>query len=439
MQNSIMFLKKYLISNIPVVIGCSGGPDSMFLLNLIKQNFKDVKIICAHVNHNIRKESKQEALFVKQYCQENNIIYETITLEKKKQVNEADLRERRYEFFRDILHKYQSKILLTAHHGDDLVETILMRITRGSTIKGYAGIELCRTEKDILVLRPLLYFTKEEILKYNNKNNIPYVIDKSNEDEKYTRNRYRKQMLPFLKKENKDINLKYLQLSEELLEYYHFVDDIVLEEVNKNFVNETYNLIGFKSLNSLLKRKIIEKIVGYYYQDNIYLITNKHIKEILNIIDNKSNGVISLPLNMKIIKKYDKLEFAKESKIDEKEFDYIFNKYLELDTGILKETKEDNDNSNYCIKLNSKEIILPLHIRTRKDGDKIKIKNLNGYKKVKDILIDEKVDIEKRKKIIIVTDSANNIIWIPGLKKSQFDKSKSKNYDIIIKYTSKDV
>lgn len=439
MQKAIIFLKKYLVSGSKVVIGCSGGPDSMFLLNLVKQNFNDVEIICAHVNHNIRKESRHEASFVKQYCQENNIIFETITLEKTKQVNEADLRNKRYDFFKKILHKYHSKILLTAHHGDDLVETILMRITRGSTIKGYAGIELCRIEKDYIVLRPLLYFTKKSILKYNNDNSIPYVIDQSNTDEKYTRNRYRKNILPFLQKENKDINLKYLQLSEELLEYYHFVDDIVIEEVHKNFIDNAYNLTEFNNLNSLLKRKIIEKIVHYYYQDNIYLITNKHIKEILNVIENKSNGVISLPLNKKVIKKYDKLEFVTEINEDVENFDYIFDKYLELDMGILEETKADNDNSNYCIKLDSNEIELPLHVRTRKNGDKIKTKNLNGYKKVKDILIDEKIDIEKRKKIIIVTDNVNNIIWIPGLKKSQFDKSKSENYDIIIKYTSKDV
>ena len=92
------------------------------------------------------------------------------------------------------------------------------------------------------------------------------------------------------------------------------------------------------------------------------------------------------------------------------------------------------DTSNYVIKLNKKDLTLPLHIRTKKEGDKIKIKGLNVSKKIKDIFIDEKIPKEDRITYPILTDDKDNVLWLPGLKKSEFDKSKTKNYDIIIKY-----
>ena len=101
---------------------------------------------------------------------------------------------------------------------------------------------------------------------------------------------------------------------------------------------------------------------------------------------------------------------------------------------MVEKQSKTNDNSNYTIKLNSKEIKQPLYIRTRQDGDKIEIKGLNGSKKVKDIFIDEKIPKQERKDWPILVDSNDTILWIPGLKKSKFDKQNKENYDIIIKY-----
>lgn len=434
MKNSLKFIKENVLLDDIVVIGVSGGEDSMCLLDLFIKSIPNKNIICAHVNHNIREESQFEEEFVKKYCAVNNIIFETTTFPKGK-YNENILRKKRYQFFDDVVKKYHATYLSTAHHGDDLIETIMMRLTRGSNLKGYAGIELISKRNNYRIIRPLLYVTKAEINKYNTENKIKYILDESNLKDDYTRNRYRHHILPFLKKENKNVHLKYLKFSSELLEYYDYVNDIVKKNITKYYNNGIYNLVEFKNENDLIKRKILEEILRFHYIDNLELISDIHIKNILKLIENKSNGSINLPNNIVLEKSYNKLIFNSYEK-DEEEFDYILDKSLEFPYGKILKVDDDSDNSNYCIKLNSKDIVLPLHVRTRKDGDKIEVKNLDGTKKIKDILIDEKIPLNERKKIIILTDNEDNILWVPGIKKSSFDKSE--NYDIIIKYILKE-
>ena len=123
-----------------ITVAVSYGPDSMFLLNLLNNKYKENKIICCHVHHNHRKESDLEKEKLEKFCMKNNIIFEFMKIDKYKnnKFTEEEAREKRYEFFDEVLKKYNSKYLFTAHHGDDLVETILMKISRGSTIKGYS-------------------------------------------------------------------------------------------------------------------------------------------------------------------------------------------------------------------------------------------------------------------------------------------------------------
>ena len=119
-----------------------------------------------------------------------------------------------------------------------------------------------------------------------------------------------------------------------------------------------------------------------------------------------------------------------------KDVDLILDKDLEIDNHKFVFDVKENSKSNYLIRLDSNEIKLPLHIRRRKEGDKIEIKNFGNSKKISDILTDEKIDYVKRKEIFIVTDSENNILWVPGIKKSKFDKDFNEKYDIIVKYIS---
>ncbi len=438
MKETIAYLNSLLKDGDKIVIGLSGGPDSMCLLHILESLNKKIDIICAHINHNIRKESADELIYIENFCQTQKLKLETTTFDKKssnQDYNELELREKRYAFFSQVIHKYKAKYLFTAHHGDDLVETILMRITRGSNLKGYTGFQIETKKENYKVIKPLIFITKDDINNYNKENNIEYLVDKTNDEDNYTRNRYRHNVLPFLKSENKNIHLKYLKLSRELQKYYNYVDKVVNKEINSRYNKKTLDIKEFTRLDKLIQEKIIEYILDDNYIDNLYLVNDKHTNLILNIINNpRPNIEINLPDNLKITKVYDSLKITRNKKTTN---DYklpIIEETLLPNGKKISIIKDTDSNSNDYIRLNSKEVNLPLYVRNRITGDKMHIKNMDSPKKIKDIYINSKLSKEERDTQPIVIDSAGNIVWIPGIKKSKFDKAKNENYDIILWY-----
>lgn len=421
-----------------IVVGCSGGPDSMALMYVLMNIRKkiNIKIICAHVNHNVRVESKNEEKFLQEYCNEHDIIFETMTIEKYGDDNfHNEARKIRYQFFDEIINKYNANYLMTAHHGDDLMETILMRIVRGSTLKGYAGFEKIIKKSNYTLVRPLIFVTKEELEQFDNQNNIPFVIDKSNFKGKYTRNRYRKTVLPFLKEEDPNVHNKFLKFSDVLIEYNNYIDNLIAKKIDKIYVNRSIDINKFSEEEPLIQKKILFYIFEHLYQDDLYQINMTNVNEILNLIESKhSNASIDLPGNYKAIKEYNKLKFVEGVKFIDN-YKIEIEKYVELpnDHFISLVSDEEKNDNNVC-RISSSDITLPLYVRTRCLGDKMALKKINGRKKLKDIFIDSKVPVSLRDSWPVVVDSKNNILWIPGVKKSKFSKQKNESYDIILKY-----
>lgn len=436
MKEVLLFIESLKIKeNDYLVCAISGGPDSMCLLDILvklKQKFH-FKIVCAHVNHNLRIESKDEELFVKKYCVDNDVIFEYMKIEKYDNDNfHKCARNIRYEFFENTIKKYNAKYLFTAHHGDDLMETILMRIMRGSTLKGYGGFSKISCKNGYKIIRPLISLTKKQIEDYDKKNHIEYVIDKSNFKDVYTRNRYRKYILPKLKEENNNAHLKFCMFSEYIIETGNYFEKLSKNICQEIYVNNKLDIKKFKSYEYIIQIHIIYKILEIIYCENIYKITKKHVDNIINLINNKKNGYTSLP-NKQGIKEYNLFYI-----IDKKEksnLDLILKDQVILPNGKkITFLKNSTQKDNNVIYLNSNDIKLPLHIRYRKQGDKIKIKNMNHYKKINEIFINEKISREERDNYPIVVDNENEIIWLPGLKKSHFDSQNSGKYDIILKY-----
>lgn len=428
-------LDKTIKENETVITATSGGPDSMALLSLLIKlsKTKKITIICAHVNHNLRKESQEEAIMVEKYANENNLIFEKMEINHYEGNTENYARTQRYNFFEKLIKKYNATYLLTAHHGDDLTETILMRMVRGSSLKGYSGFQEITDNGTYKIYRPLITKTKDELLNYVKTNNIPYAVDKTNFSEEYTRNRYRLNILPILKKENKSVHLKFLKFSETLKLYDDHINKEVNEKLNKIYQKNNLNLNLFENEDELIKRKILYQILNNLYYKNISLITDNHVELILNIIESsRPNLKINLPSKVLVIKNYQNLYFTQNTEI--KPYSFTFKDKLILPNNQILIKEETEDTSNYTIRLNSKELSLPLIVRTRQNGDKMEIKNLNGHKKIKDIFINEKISETARNSWPILTDQNNQIIWLPGLKKSKFDKQKHENYDIIIRY-----
>ena len=420
-----------------IVLGNSAGPDSMCLFDVLltlKDKY-DLKIICAHVNHNVRKESKEEKEFLEKYANEKSILFESMTIEKYADDNfESVARKIRYNYFFSLVKKYNAKYLMTAHHGDDLVETILMRLVRGSSLKGYSGFPLVTKMDDFSLVRPLLFVTKDEIKEYDDSHNVPYVIDKSNFNKKYTRNRYRHDILPLLKNENPNVHEKFFKFSETLLEY----DNYINHEIEKNIIDVYYDnsidINKYLKLDTLLKKKIINYILEDIYKDNLNVITDEHVKLVMNLIDSKrSNAKIFLPNGIIFVKEYNKV-FIRNNIKEVVSYEIELDKVVLLPNGhkIEKVDEEESNNNNVC-RIDSKEVDLPLYVRTRRLGDKMLLKKINGYRKLKDIFIDSKVPKDDRDTCPVVVDSKGKIIWIPGIKKSKFTKLKNEYYDIILR------
>ena len=436
MNKSLDFIRNNIEDDSTVVVAVSSGPDSMALLNLLLElrEEKKLKIVVGHINHNLREESEEEFEFTKKYAIDNKCEFEWIKFDEYETNSiENEARERRYQFFEQILKKYNSKYLLTAHHGDDLIETILMRLTRGSSLNGYAGFKKISIRKGYNILRPLIFYTKDEILKYLEKNSIPYRIDKTNFSKKITRNRYRLDILPLLKNEDKDVHKKYLKFSEELEEVNSFLEKYINSKYEEVVQNNMINISLIKNEDKYIIKQILYKYLFNIYKDDIKLIESKHVDIIINsILDDKSNIEISLPNEITMQKSYDLLMvknkvFSDDYKIElKRETIFPFGRILALD--------DTDKTDNYVCHLNSKKIRLPLYVRNKQDGDSIEVLNMNGSKKVKDIFIDEKIPINDRKNYPVVIDSDDNIIWIPGIKKSKYDSLKTGKYDIILWY-----
>lgn len=418
-------------NNEKIVVACSGGPDSMFLLHLLwSRNFN---IICAHVNHKVRKASDSEYEFVKKYCKEHDIIFEGTEIKEYMCDNFHDYaRNFRYNYFESILKKYNSKFLFTAHHGDDLIETILMRLVRGSSLKGYAGFKSIVNKDTYKIVRPLIFLTKDQIEAKNKELAIPYVIDESNLEDHYTRNRYRHTVLPFLKKEEANVHTKFLNFSNTINEVSDYLNKQINEYKHELYIDNSLDLKGFIKLDKLIQKLLLESIISDWYPDDLFLINNNHIDEVFKIIDNdKKNITLVLPSNIYVIREYDKLILTKENRKVEN-IDVIFNDSYFSEIGLIKIVNESNDTSNYTIRLNSKDIKLPLHIINRIDGLKMNVKNMNGSKKINDIFIDMKIGKKERDTWPILVDDDGTVVWIPGLKKSNLDVVNCCDYDIII-------
>ena len=422
-----------------IVVGCSAGPDSMALLHYLIHNTKN-KIICCHINHNVRKESKEEEKYLKNYCQKQNIPFEVYKIEKYGENNfENEARIKRYNFYEQTLKKYNSHYLFLAHHGDDLIETIIMKINRGSNLEGYAGIKEISKQKDYTIIRPFLSYTKEDLLDYNERNNIEYFIDKTNLDTTYTRNRIRANILPVLKKENKDIHKQFLKYSKVLLEYNTYIEEVIKEKENSIYKDNVLDLNLFKKEKPFIQKNLLYHILNNTYQNIPNIITDNHINNILKIINSPTpNLSIDLPKNKQARKTYDKLI------IKEKEKNPLLNYKVPLQEEnifgsiLIKKINKTSENGNDICRLNTKNITLPLYFRNKLPGDKISLYNSPGTKKVSDIFIDKKVPKEKRETYPILVDAKDQIIWIPNLKKSKFNSNSEEFYDIILKYCEKE-
>lgn len=289
-----------------VILGVSGGPDSLCMLHLFHraaENYK-LKLICAHFNHCLRKEADDEENFIRDVCNSLNIKF----ISDKKDVAkffqgdslEQTARLLRYDFFLKCGRENKVKKLVLAHHKDDLVETVLMRFLRGSGLRGLRGFLPKSKFKGLTVIRPFVEITKKEIVYWLKNQKIPYCVDKSNFEEKFFRNRVRLKLIPFLKEFNPNIEDTLYNLGRSISWDYDFIytysrdsfEALKRGETQRGVKLDVQGLqkIPLAILNNIV-RIAVEEVKG-----DIRRWEFRHLEEIRDLILNRPQGsIVDLP------------------------------------------------------------------------------------------------------------------------------------------------
>jgi len=421
-----------------VLLGVSGGPDSLAMLDLFfkYRNYFGIKIAAVHLDHLFRDESASEADFVEKKAAELEIDFYRKKVDvpkisaEEKLSPEAAARQERFKFFREIYFKENFDLLALAHHRDDQVETVLLNIFRGAGLRGLSGIEKRLSINGVEIIHPLLNLNKEEILNYCRENELEPRIDKSNQQNIYIRNIIRNKILPIIEQEiNPSVREVIARNAELIGEEENYLNLKAQEKFEKALIEMdeqslSLDLEKLQKMHQVIRRRVLRTAFESVNQsmDDFYL---EHILELEKLLEDSATGRgIDLPAETRAEISYGKLLFLKGESIEniliEDKLELSLNEkhFFETAFSISAEIadKEDitlNADPNRAV-VDYKKVNLPIYIRYREAGDSFIPLGMQGRKKLKDFLIDEKVPRFKRDKILLLVDAENNIIWVAG-------------------------
>lgn len=386
-----------------ILLAFSGGPDSIFMYYILEniKKFFDLELSLVYINHNLRNDVYNDIRIVEKFSVEHNVkLYienidvKTYSKKNKKSI-ELSARELRYKKIKEVLNEINYNKIATGHNLDDNVETIIFRLIRGTSLEGLKGIPIKREN----IIRPILNFEKSKILEFLDRNNIEYVKDYTNLENEYTRNYIRNKIFPLFK------------------------------NINSNFKNKINNLIKEVNLDSLDENK--KKFVNLMKKNGVN-ISREKINSIFNDLYDLDGKIriegskkYSLGNGKVLIKEYENISIIQEKEFEKKYIKHLILKkngkinWKNYEIGYFDSLKinfKTNINAKYYkLKINLEEIL----IRSRIDGDKIKLKNV-GTRKVKKIFIDKKIPKWKRDDIPILLDDKKRILSLGNIEKSLF-------------------
>lgn len=395
-----------------IIVATSGGIDSMVLCTLLHQLKFNIAI--AHCNFQLRgEESDMDQTFVHNHASQKKIPFytinfDTITYCKTNKVSvQVAARELRYTWLEQLRKDLNANFIAIAHNKNDNIETFFINLLRGSGINGLSGIN----NKNKRIVRPLLTFSRAEIINYATHQNIHYREDSSNESTKYLRNKIRHHIIPIFE----DLEPHFIEKANESLEYLNvakFFYKTKLDEIKAELIETNANSIQIDK-TELLKHEFPNAIL--YEILNGYGFNKHQVSEIINSISctgklfYSTNFLLNIDRNKLIIKKTELNQVRKIAISDstEKITEPISLSFKRVPREVNFEYKKNIAYINYD------KLEFPLILRKWKHGDRFKPFGMNNEKKISDYLIDAKVSIaSKEEKYVLISDS--KIIWLVG-------------------------
>ena len=417
-----------------IVVAVSGGPDSVCLLNILFQLRKplNANLIVAHLDHGLRpNEDEKETEFVANLTRRLNLslAYDKVNNLTKAHGTtiEEKAREIRYQFLTKVLDEYHAQKVALGHNMNDQAETVLMHILRGTGPTGLSGIPPIRENRFI---RPLINITRDEIQTYLKQKDMPFMMDSSNLEKRFLRNKIRLELIPLL--------LNYQPMLIEHLGELAFLcrqeDQFMVEEAIKVLEmmildssehSLDLSLTTFKSFSIPLQYRIIRQAIKRV-KGNLRRIDIGHIKAVMDLANKERPQIkINLPENITVKKIYERLRFSLGVEIETGNFSYYIKNMGRFQIQEINQTisLEEISKKDFLLPSpSSREAFLdldmfhwPIRVRNFRAGDRFIPLGLSGFKKLKDIFIDNKIPTEERKKIPIL-ENGNDIVWVCGIR-----------------------
>lgn len=411
-----------------LLVGLSGGPDSVFLLHLLNKfrNRLKIEISAIHINHGLRgKDADEDENFCREYCLNRNINFESVKKNVKSfskrnsfSIEEAGRILRYREFNKNLKRKRLDKIV-TAHNANDNTETVLLNLIKGTGLDGISGIPVKREN----IIRPILCFTKEDILGYLNRNEISFRIDKSNEESNFERNYLRNKILPLIKERlNPSVDSAILISSEN----FRSIKDYILVNEKETFKNIKKDSSGNlririddlmrakKTLRGLLLKTLLERKL------DIQIFSND-LKKIFSLVNAQTGKQIELSGGIMVFREREDLKIIPGFHSPEDyEVKISIGGKTNTPSGELSIKECDRSSPVYSTNKNKEYISADavsaeFTIRRWKKGDSFYPLGMRGSKKVSDFLNEQKVESSGKKNHLILLNE-NKVVWVIGLR-----------------------
>ncbi|UHA75314.1 tRNA lysidine(34) synthetase TilS [Paenibacillus sp. 481] len=441
------------------------------------------RIVVAHVHHGFRgEESDDEAELVAEEAVRLGVPCEMIRVDAPGYAQEhgmnaqAAARTLRFSFLKEVAEKHNATVIALAHHANDQAETILMRMLRGAGSSGLSGIAWKRNEEHIAFVRPLLHLTKAELLRWCKERSITYASDSSNMKRDYFRNRLRLDIIPVLEQENPQLTTSLCRIAEtmradhdwmehETQKLFQSIVKAISNDKGTESVHSDHGNVGFTlerkallDVHVALQRRLIKLILNYLLReadqvdyDLIETLRKASLREA------PTTWRMHVAEGILFQREYDRLLWLRQdvqpstgqdpdvrgsTSLTIHRTDIPGDLSIPWSGGVLhmswllskfeseSELKSESElvsgysvaptnRGNWAISLDADHIRWPLTIRTRQPGDRMRVKGLNGSKKVQDMFVDAKIAPSMRNVVPILTDTDGHIVWVPGVRRSE--------------------